>query len=144
MEWKVERCGTDFPLSTVNFQLRHAWRYDPAAMSFEIPKLSETRFANTVLVSIVASALIVAVAASLGRAMHNLQGALSADYGKPELALQLLLPDEGITDTTILRSTETEQHILAETRNGPKLVKLEIRDGRWAVAEVEPLRESEE
>ena len=103
----------------------------------QLPALFQNRLANTALMSILASGLIVASAATLGRAVHNIQGALTT---KPDIALYLLLPDEGVTDVTLLRDMGDERHYLAETRTGPKLVKLEMRNEEWTVSTVEPLR----
>lgn len=108
-------------------------------MTQMIDRFQDSKLANTVIVSVVASGIIVASAAGLGRAVHNIQGALSAG-GKTDIALYLLLPDEGITDVSLLRSGSVERHYLAETKDGPKLVKLVLREGRWAVSHVEPLR----
>lgn len=103
----------------------------------QLPALFQNRLANTAIMSVLASALIVASAATLGRALHNIQGALTT---KPDIALYLLLPNEGVKDVTLLRDMGMERHYLAETKDGPKLVKLEMKDEEWTVASVEPLR----
>ena len=50
--------------------------------------------------ALLASALIVGVAATLARASYNIAAALTQ---KPDIALYLLLPDEKIGRSTILR-----------------------------------------
>lgn len=93
-------------------------------------------FANTVLVALALSAVIVAATAGLGRALHNLQSALT---GKPDLAVYLLLPDEDVRNVTLLRGGNSRRDYLVETKDGPKLAILLMQNGEWTVAELEPL-----
>lgn len=81
---------------------------------------------------------IVIAAAALGRATHNFSAALT---DKPDVAIYLLLPDEGIRDTTLLRESELERDYLAETKDGPKLIKLRRGDKEWFVSLIEELHE---
>lgn len=96
------------------------------------------RFLTTVTVALIGSVLIVIVTAFLGRAAHNLQGAL---IEKPDIAIYLLLPEEGINAATLLREKETEREYLVETDEGPKLVTLRKGQKEWEVAKVEKLHE---
>ncbi len=98
--------------------------------------ISRYRFLHTIGWALLLSCLIVAVAATLARATLNLKAALT---DKPDIALYLLLPDEGIGSTTLLRAREDERDYLAETKNGPKLVKLKKGEKEWYVILVEPL-----
>jgi len=82
---------------------------------------------------------IVVCTAFLGRATHNFKAALT---DKPDVAIYLLLPEEGLGQTTLLRETEITRDYLAETKDGQKLIKLEKgRGGLWEVAVIEGLRE---
>ena len=104
----------------------------------DIHLLSNRRFMHTVGWGLAASLVIVGIAAGLGRATVNLQGAL---INKPDIAVYLLLPEEGIRKVTLLRENERERHYLAETSDGPKLVILKLGEKEWYVARVERLRE---
>ena len=53
----------------------------------------------------------------------------------------ILLPEEGITDVSLLRDLGLERDYLVETNSGPKFVKLRKTGGKWHVAEVNRLRE---
>ena len=88
--------------------------------------------------AVLGSCMIVAVLATLGRATFNFTAALT---DKPDIAIYMLLPDEEIGKTTLLREKEGERHYLAETKEGPKLVILKMGEEEWYVSEVEPLRE---
>ncbi len=104
----------------------------------EIEHLSRRRFLNTVVWGVIASVAVVGAAAGLGRATINLKSALT---DKPDIAIYLLLPDEEIGKTTLLREEDDERHYLAETKNGPKLVILKMGEKEWYVSSVESLRE---
>lgn len=104
----------------------------------DIARLSRFRFLHTMGWAVVLSALIVLVAAGLGRAAINLKAALT---DKPDIAIYLLLPDEEIGQTTLLREKENERDYLAETKDGPKLIKLKKGEEEWYVVEVEQLHE---
>ena len=82
--------------------------------------------------------VIVASASAFARASRNFAAALT---DKPDLAVYLLLPDEEIGQSTLLREQDTERDYLAETKDGPKLVKLRKGEKEWFVSVVEPLHE---
>ncbi len=105
-----------------------------------LQRFADGHATNTLVIAIVVSAVIVTAAAALGRAVHNLQGAVTM---KPDLAPYMLLPEERIGDLSLLRSTETERHYLAQTKSGPKLIvlKLSAEKKEWTVSTVESLRE---
>lgn len=109
-----------------------------AKKKLHIPHLSRARFFHTVVWSLIVSCVIVAAAAGIGRATHNMNIALQE---KPDVAIYLLLPDEDIGRTTLLHETETERDYLAETKDGPKLVKLKKGPEQWYAALVEQLHE---
>lgn len=105
---------------------------------FQIHSLSRRRYTHTVLWSIFVSLLVVVGVSLAARATHNFQAALT---DKPDIAIYLLLPDEELGNTTLLRETETERDYLAETKEGPKLVKLKKGEKEWFVSVVEKLHE---
>lgn len=84
------------------------------------------------------SILIVVAASLLGRASYNFKAALTE---KPDVAVYLLLPDEEIGYTTLLRETETQRDYLAETKDGQKLITLKKGEEEWFVSTVERLHE---
>lgn len=100
--------------------------------------VSRFRFLHTIGWALLLSCLIVAVAASLARATLNLKAALT---DKPDIAVYLLLPEEEIGETTLLRAREDERDYLAETKEGPKLIKLRKGEKEWYVTLVEKLHE---
>ncbi len=100
--------------------------------------LSRARFTHTYTFSLLISCLIVVIAALLGRATLNLAGAL---IRKPDIAVLLLLPDEHITNSTLLRESADERSYLVETETGPKLVKLKNGPTQWYVGDVVPLHQ---
>ena len=104
----------------------------------DITRLSPRGFSHTVLWVVLASIVVVGGAAALGRATINLDGALT---DKPDIAVYLLLPDEGITGVTLLREKENERHYLVQTKDGPKLIILKKGEKEWYVAQEEKLRE---
>lgn len=103
---------------------------------FHVHHLSPRKYRHTVLWSVVLCISIVIAAALLGRATHNFQAALT---DKPDVALYLLLQEEEIGQSTLIRESETERDYLAETKEGPKLVKLKKGDAEWFVSVVEDL-----
>jgi cell division protein FtsL len=103
-----------------------------------IGHLSRKRYLHTILWSVVLSISIVIAASALARATHNFRAALSE---KPDIAIYLLLPEEEIGRTTLLKSSETERDYLAETKHGPKIVKLRKGEKEWYVSYVERLHE---
>ena len=101
-------------------------------------RVSTFRFFHTIGWAVLLCALIVAVAATLGRATLNLKAALT---DKPDIAVYLLLPEEEIGRTVLLRDKGDERDYLAETKDGPKLVRLKKGNDQWYVEEVQKLRE---
>ena len=104
----------------------------------EIHHVSRRKFASTILWAVTGSIVIVGVVASLGRATMNLRAAVT---DKPDIAIYMLLPDEEIGKTTVLREVEDEVHYLAETKEGPKLIILKKGEIEWYVSKIEPLKE---
>ncbi len=105
----------------------------------EIYRISSRRFAHTIGWAILGSSLIVAITATLGRATYNFQAALT---DKPDIAIYVLLPDEEIGKSELIRDvSETERHYLAETKDGQKLIILKKGEEEWYVAEIEEMRE---
>jgi hypothetical protein len=104
----------------------------------DIHHVSSKRFAHTVWWAVLLSSLVVALAATLGRAMANIKAAL---IEKPDIAVYLLLEEEGVTSSTLLRAKENERNYLVETKTGPKIVQLKKGEKEWFVANVERMRE---
>ena len=105
-------------------------------MKINIRTVSKHKFLRTVVWSILASGVIVVAAAGLGRAARNFEAALT---DKPDVALYLLLPNEGITTSSLLRELPNERDYLVETPEGPKLIKLKRGPQAWYVSSSEPL-----
>lgn len=107
---------------------------------FHIHTLSSRRYGHTVLWSILLSIVIVCAVSLLGRAAHNFKAALT---DAPDVAIYLLLKEEGLGNTTLLRVNEedTERAYLAETATGPKLIKLR-KNQQWMVDFIEPLHQT--
>lgn len=106
--------------------------------TFHIHSLSPRSFGHTVLWSVMLATLIVVMTAALGRAARNFKAAL---IDKPDVAIYLLLPDEGLGQTTLLKESETERDYLAETSEGPKLITLKKDEHEWFVSHIEQLHE---
>lgn len=102
-------------------------------MKINVHLLSKIRFRHTYVMALLISCLIVAVTATLARATLNLSGALTH---KPDIAVLLLLPEEGIWESTLVRAATNERSYLVETRTGPKLVRLKKGTEEWYVGEV--------
>jgi hypothetical protein len=85
----------------------------------------------------VASILVIGGVALLGRATMNMSAALT---DKPDVAIFLLLPDEGITNVDLLRERDDQRDYMVQTKEGPKLVILR-KGEKWYVSKVEKLRE---
>jgi len=100
--------------------------------------VSPQRYAHTMFWAVLLSCLIVAIAASLGRATLNLKAALTE---KPDIALYFLLPEEEIGESELIRETEFERDYLAETKHGPALIRLRKGDNQWFVVFEERLHE---
>jgi hypothetical protein len=94
-------------------------------------------FHSTVGIALAMSAIIIIATAGLGRAVHNIQGALT---GKPDLAVYLLLPDLNVSSVTLLRGGNTKRDYLVETDEGLKLVVLELKEGKWTLTSTDDLR----
>lgn len=95
--------------------------------------------AHGMIWALLSSCLIVAIAATLARATINLRGALTADDAS--LAVMLLLPDENISDITMIKAGPDTEEFLAQTKEGPKLVRTQKENGTWHVQELIKLRE---
>lgn len=101
--------------------------------------LSKFRYAHHLLWAVLLSCLIVAIAASIGRASKNLKGALTAE--DPTLAVFFLRPEEQITDVTLLRAKQDLVDVLAETKDGPKWMRLRKGEEQWYISDEENLHE---
>ncbi|NOS67831.1 MAG: hypothetical protein HOO67_05730 [Candidatus Peribacteraceae bacterium] len=108
-------------------------------MHLDFAFVSHFRALHTMTWAVLLSLLIVAFAATLGRATVNLRGALAAEDGS--LAVMLLLPDEGISDVTLVKAGVDTQEFLVETKDGPKLIRLKKGEKEWFVQEKITLRE---
>lgn len=106
---------------------------------FHIHTLSSRKYGHTLVWAIVMSIAVVCGSALLGRAAHNFRAALT---DKPDVAIYLLLPNEGLKDTTFLGSNEddTIRKYLAETVRGPELIILR-KNKQWLVDSIEKLHE---
>lgn len=96
------------------------------------------RLSHTYVWALLMSCLIVAIAATLARATLNLAGAL---VRKPDIAVLLLLPEEHISRSTLLRADGNKRDYFVETVDGPKLARLKKGREQWYVQEVIPLHE---
>lgn len=105
---------------------------------FHIHNLSHRGYRQTVLWATFCCLAIVVGAAAFARASRNFAAALT---DKPDLAVYLLLPEENLGHTTLLREEESERDYLAETDDGPKLIKLKKGEKEWYVSVVERLHE---
>ena len=105
---------------------------------FTVHTLTHRGYRETVLWAAFSCLAIVAGAAAFARASHNFSAALT---DKPDLAIYLLLPEEDIGYSALIREQETERDYLAETKDGPKLIKLKMGEKEWFVSRVETLRE---
>lgn len=106
---------------------------------FDFQLFSKFRYTHTVMWAILVSCLIVAIAATVGRATRNLKGALTAE--DPTLAVFLLRPDDHITDVTILRANQSTVDVLADTESGPKWMRLRKGETQWFITDEEALKE---
>ncbi len=100
--------------------------------------LSKTRYMHTMLWAIASSCVIVALAALLAKATLNLTAALT---DKPDIALYLLLPEEEIGHSELLRDEKDQRDYLADTKEGPKLIRLKRGPHQWYVSFEEDLHE---
>ena len=104
-----------------------------------ISLLSNWRYHHTISWALLMSSLIVAVAATIGRATVNLRGALTAEDAS--LAVMLLLPEEKISDVTLVKASSDTQEFLAETKTGPKLIRMKRGPEKWFVQDEVSLHE---
>lgn len=104
----------------------------------EIQHISRWRFLHTVGWAVLVCLVFVVLAAALGRAAMNMKAALT---DKPDIAIYLLLPDEHIGKTVLLRERDDERDYLADTDDGQKLIKLKHGEHEWYVYEVIPMRQ---
>ena len=102
----------------------------------DINHISGYRYAVTIIWAMVICVIVVGSISLLAHGSLNLKGALTE---KPDLALYLLLPEEEISESELLRETETVRDYLAETKDGPKYIKLKKGEEKWYVAEIENL-----
>jgi hypothetical protein len=103
-----------------------------------IHRLSRPRYIHSAFWALLVCAIIVSAFAALGRSTLNFKAALT---DKPDIAIYLLLPDEGLGHTELLRETEDQRDYLAETKDGSKLVILKKGEEEWYVDRMEELRE---
>ena len=103
----------------------------------DIRHLSGGRYREASIWMILAAAAIIITFALLARASLNLHAALTE---KPDLAVMLLLPEEDITNVTLLREQGNERSYLVETKDeGIKFVKLQKVAGKWKIVETEDM-----
>lgn len=105
---------------------------------FHTHTLSHRGYRMTVAWAVLCCLVIVVAASAFARASRNFTAALT---DKPDLAIYLLLPEEEIGYSTLLKEAETERDYLAETKDGPKLIKLKKGEKEWFVSVVEKLHE---
>lgn len=107
--------------------------------AFHVHKLSKRHYTRTVVWSVTLCIAIVIAAAMLGRATHNFDAAL---VSKPDVAIYLLLPDEDLGATSLLREEDGKRTYLAETKDGQKVITLMKNENHeWYVAEMEDMHE---
>src|SRR3989338_5072800 len=104
----------------------------------EISLISRKRYTHTMFWAVLLSSVVGSLAATLGRAMANVKAALT---DKPDIAVYLLLKDDVVTSSTLLRSHDDERDYLVETKEGPKLVKLKKGEKEWFVVSKERMHE---
>lgn len=108
-------------------------------MHLDFAFVSRFRAAHTIAWAILLSALIVGSAATVGRASMKLRGALTDEDGS--LAVMMLLPEEKITEVTLIKAGTDTQEFLAKTKDGPKLIRMKRGETQWFVVEEVSLRE---
>lgn len=110
-------------------------------MHIDLSFVSRFRYTHTIMWALLLSVLIVGVAATIGRATVNLRGALTAEDAS--LAVMILLPDEEISDITLIKASVEEQEFLAETKTGPKLIRVKRGEKHWYVSDSVTLHENQ-
>ncbi len=103
--------------------------------------VSRFRYFHTMGWALLLSMLIVALAALLARATLRLNAALTT--GKPDLALELLRPSDGIQDETLLRISNAGNRYdyFAHTKTGTRLYRVEKGPHQWYVSWVVDLHQ---
>lgn len=104
----------------------------------DIRDISRHRYSHTMLWAVLLSSLVIAIAATLGRAVANVKAAL---IDKPDIAVYLLLKDEGITHSVLLRSSAGQRDYLVQTKTGSKVVKLKMGEKEWYVSNIDTMHE---
>lgn len=102
----------------------------------EIHRISSYRYFITIVWATLVCVFVVGTLSFLARGALNLKAALTE---KPDIGLYLLLPEEEIGHSELLRESEKERDYLAETKDGPKFIKLRKGEDEWYVAEIENL-----
>ena len=107
---------------------------------FQVHSISRPAFNTTVTWVVIVCLIIVCSAAALGRATRNFKAALT---DKPDIAIYLLLPKEGLGNTTLISSkdNDTERAYMADTKDGPKLITLKKGPREWYVESEENLHQ---
>lgn len=108
-------------------------------MHLDFAFVSRFRAAHTISWAILLSALIVGFAATVGRASMRLHGALTDEDAS--LAVMMLLPEEKISEVTLMKAGSDTQEFLAETKDGPKLIRMKRGETQWFVQEEISLHE---
>lgn len=98
--------------------------------------LSRPRYTSALFWAYTMTGVIVTASAFLGRAAINFRAALT---DKPDIAIYLLLPEDNIGRTELLRSTNVTRDYLAQTKNGRELIQLKKGEKRWEVVHREVL-----
>lgn len=109
-------------------------------MHLNISLVSLKRYSHTWAIAVLTSALIIGIAATLGRATVDLRGAISDN---PDLAILLLLEEQDInvTESTFLSARGNLRDYLVETETGPRWVRLNRGPTHWYIQTVENLHE---
>ncbi len=105
-----------------------------------ISLLSKKGYRITMFWALLLSTLIVSISATLARATLTLSGAL---VEKPDIAIYLLMEQQEVGRTELLRDDKTIRDYLAETKDGPKLVRLKRGPNQWYIEMEESLHEDE-
>jgi hypothetical protein len=100
--------------------------------------VSRFRYSHTMAWAVLLGCLVVALAATLARASVNITAALT---DQPDIAVYLLLPNEQIGETTLLKALDNQRDYLAQTKDGPKLIELTKGEHEWYVSWEENLHE---
>ena len=104
-----------------------------------IEYVSKGKFTHTFVWGLLFSAAVIILASVMAKSALNLKAAVT---DKPDLAVIILLPDEGISNVELMRDRGKERDYLVETKDGPKYVKLIKAGEEWRVSKVERLHEN--